>query len=168
MRPMRSWIGRAKRWLRTHSTRAFLVLSIGTVAAYGAYAWGRALLAPTAGLPEGERNLFGRFVAWPGGTWVAFAIGAIVLGILLVPDGRLEGRWRWLAARTAWWSTLCFAVLQLLDDHLLGQAGTSNPLDLEIPYQDLLEIPVLALLAVVFVGALVTLPFRLVRRRAPA
>ena len=61
-------------------------------------------------------------------------------------DGRLEARWRSLAARTAWWGALCFAVL----------------------HQDLLEIPVLALLVVVFVGTLVTLPFRLVRRRAPA
>jgi hypothetical protein len=99
---------------------------------------------------------------------LVLARSAVVLGILLVAGGRLEARWRSLAARTVWWSTLCFAVLQLLDDHLLDQAGTSNPLNLEIPYQDLLEIPVLALLVVVFVGTLVTLPFRLVRMRVSA
>lgn len=166
---MRARVKRANTWLRTHPMRGLLALAAGAALAFGCYRWGRVLLAPSEGLPEGERSLFGRFLAWPGGTYIAFGLGTIVLGLLLVPDGRLDGRWRWLAARAVWWATIVFATLQMFDDHLLDQAGTSNPLGVEIPYpfQDLLEIPCLLLLGVVFLGGLVTLPARLLRRKAP-
>jgi hypothetical protein len=59
-------------------------------------------------------------------------------------------------------------VLQLLDDHLLDQPGTSNPSGIAIPYpvQDLAELPLLVVLAFTLGYALFALPAR-VRRRAP-
>ena len=98
---------------------------------------------------------------------IPLAAGAIVLALLLIPDGRFDGRWRWRLARLTWWTAIAFAVLQLLDDHLLGQAGTANPAGVEIPspFQDLLELPLLAMLSLGLLGALVSLPVRVFKRR---
>jgi len=147
-----------------------LALAVGAVVAYLCYHVGAMLLAPTEGLPADQRSLVGRFVAWPGGTMIPLAAGAIVLALLLIPDGRFDGRWRWRLARLTWWTAIAFAVLQLLDDHLLGQAGTANPAGVEIPspFQDLLELPLLAALSLGLLGALVSLPVRVFKRRKMA
>jgi hypothetical protein len=154
-------------WLRGRPVRAVVALAVAAVAAYGSYRIGRVLLSPTQGLPEDQRSLLGRFVAWPAGTLIPLAIGAATLSVLLIPDGRFDGRWRWRFTRLAWWTTLAFAVLQLLDDHLLGQPGTSNPSGIAIPYpvQDMAELPLLVLLAAALGYALVGLPARV--RRVP-
>jgi MFS family permease len=157
---------RVTAWAQRRPAAATVVFAGCAAGASACYLIGAALLAPSEGLPEDQRSLLGRFVAWPGGTSVCFAIGTVILGLLLIPDGRFDGRWRWRLARITWWSTIAFAVLQLLDDHLMGQAGTSNPAHVAIPspYQDLAELPVMALLATALAAALVSLPFRVVKR----
>lgn len=160
-------MGDVNEWLSLRPVRAAAVLTAAAAFAYLCYRLGAHLLTPTEGLPEGQRSLLGRFVAWPGGTWISFAGGAIALGLLLIPDGRLEGRWRWALARLAWWASIGFAALQLLDDHLMGQPGTGNPLAVEIPspFQDLLELPFLAVLAATLIAAVAMLPVRLLHDR---
>jgi hypothetical protein len=155
-------------WLRRRPVGAAVTLAVAAVAAYASYRIGRVLLLPTEGLPEDQRSLLGRLVAWPAGTFMPLGLGATTLSVLLIPDGRFDGPWRWRFARVAWWTTVALAVLQLLDDHLLDQPGTSNPSGIAIPYpvQDLAELPLLVVLAVTLGYALFTLPAR-VRRRAP-
>ena len=167
MRQMTASVKQVNTWVQARPMRRLLMLAAGAAVAYGFYRWGRVLLAPTEGLPADQRSLFGRFVAWPGGTWIPFAMGSVTLGLLLVPDCRLDGRWRWRAGRVAWWATLAFVILQVFDDHILDQPGTVNPSGIAVPspFQDLLEIACLALLGIVFVGAVVTLPARVLRRR---
>lgn len=151
------------RWLEHRPGRAALALGGGAVVAYTCYRVGAGLFEG-----EGDQNLLGRFVAWPAGTFPPLAAGAVVLGLLLVPDGRLGGWWRSALARVAWWTALAWALLQLLDDHLLDRPGTPNPLDLALPYpfQDLLEIPVILVMVLVFGLALARLAGRIVRRTA--
>jgi len=156
-----------ERRLLAHPRRAFGGLLLGACLTYAAYRTGHAILSPTEGMPADDRSLVGRFVAWPGGAWPPLAAGTLILGTLLLPDGRFEGRWRTRLAVVTAWATIAFAALQLLDDHIMDQAGTPNPLGVEIPYpvQDLLEIAVIAVLAVSLGASLISLPVRLVRRR---
>lgn len=97
-------------------------------------------------------------------------MGVAVLGLLLVPDGRLDGPLRGRIAWLAWRATLGFALVQLLDDHILNHAGVDNPLGFSIPspYQDLLSLVGLVGLAVAGAAALATLPSRLIARRRRA
>src|SRR5439155_17409296 len=167
---MMKWIGSTNRWLARRPVRSAMALAVGAVVAYLCYRIGATLLAPTEGRSADRRSLLGRFMAWPGGMMMPLAAGAIVLGVLLIPDRRFDGRWRLILARVTWWTAIAFAVLQLLDDHLLGQPGTVNPAGVEIPspFQDLLELPLLAILGLGLLGALVTLPGRVLERRKTA
>ena len=156
-----AWIRTVNRSIAEHPVRAVLLFAAGAAIAYASYVTGLAMFAT-----DEEATLFGRFVAWPGGTLPPLALEAVVLGVLLIPDGRLDGRWCLTIAITTWWVALVFALFQLLDDHLMGHAGTENPLGLAIPspYQDLLELPMIAALVGALVVAVLTLPFRLWKR----
>lgn len=151
------------RWLEHRPGRAALALGGGAVVAYTSYRVGAGLFEG-----EGDQNLLGRFVAWPGGTFPPLAAGAVVLGVLLLPDGRLGGWWRSALARLTWWTALAWALLQLLDDHLLDRPSTPNPVALAVPYpfQDLLEIPLITVMALVFGLSLAGLARRIVHWKA--
>ncbi len=155
------WIRMVNRSIAGHPIRAALLLAVGAAIAYVSYVTGLAMFGTNE-----EATLFGRFVAWPGGTFPPLALGAAVLGVLLIPDGHLDGRWRWVIAIATWWIALVFALFQLLDDHLMGHAGTENPLGVAIPapYQDLLELPMIATLTGALGVVVLTLPFRLWKR----
>ncbi len=151
------------RWLATHPVKATLVLAFCAAITYASYRIGRSLLEPTRALPEGQRSLVGRYFAWPGGMWVAFAFGTVAMATLLIPDGRIDGKLRFLLARVIWWSTATFAFLQFFDDHLLDQAGTGNPSGIYIPYpiQDLAELPVIGAIVISLLLGIVSLPWRI-------
>jgi len=121
-------LARFERRVRREPAKATLALMVGAGIAYASYRGAGNLFDG-----DGDQNLLGRFVAWPGGTWPALSAGALVVGLLLVPDPRLEGRRRWAIARVTWWTTLVFAIFQIFDDHLTGHAGTPNPLNVSIP-----------------------------------
>jgi len=148
---------------RTGSIRRAAMLAAAGALAAGSLWYGSVALETGSSLP------LGRWVAWLGGTVPPIAIGVAVLGLLLVPDGRLDGPIRRKLAWLAWRMTLGFVVVQLLDDHIFDHAGMDNPLGISIPfpYQDLLSLVGLVGLAVAGVGALVTLPSRLIARRTP-
>jgi hypothetical protein len=96
--------------------------------------------------------------------------GLVVWSLLLVPAARLEGSW------TRRFGALCLAgttagvIVQLLDDHVLNNAGTDNPLGIAIPspYQDYLTGLALLVLAAALVGALITAPGRIAGNRRAA
>ena len=112
-----------------------------------------------------------QWLAWPGGATPFFVAGLVVWSLLLVPAARLEGSW------TRRFGALCLAgtaagvIVQLLDDHVLNHAGTDNPLGIAIPspFQDYLTGRLaLLVLAVAFVGALITAPGRIAEHRRAA
>ena len=162
---MVGWIRRTNRWLVERPLLAASILAGAAVIAFACYRLGLGMF-----VSDQDANLLGRAVAWPGGTAPAFAAGAVVLGLLLLPDGRLEGRWRRGIGVAVWWVALLFALFQLLDDHVFGHAGTDTPIVVAIPYpiQDLAELPMIGFLLVALAVALITLPWRLGRRRAQA
>jgi hypothetical protein len=132
-------------------------LAVATFLTYACLQLGSVIL-------EGDPDsLLGRAVTWLGGTFMAFGFAAVTLGVLLIPDGKTDGKLRRAAALVTCWASFMFAALQLLDDHVLNHPGISNPLGLAIPYQDYVEIPILFSLLCGFAIAVVTLPIRLAR-----
>lgn len=107
-----------------------------------------------------------RWLAWPGGATVFFVPAFISWLLLLVPSGRVDGRWTRRVAVMIIWGTATGGIVQLLDDHVFNHPGTENPLGISIPFpfQDLLTLVALVLLGVGFLGTLITFPQRLAAR----
>ncbi len=103
------------------------------------------------------------WVAWLSGTLPFLIPGLVLWLLLLIPSGRIEAPWTRKIASLVLIAVGLGTVLQLLDDHVMGHAGTDNPLGFSIPFQDYLQIPVMALLALGALGTVVTLPGRVLR-----
>jgi hypothetical protein len=118
-----------------------------------------ALLAQPNSLPAGEAMAW--LAAW---VWIPY-IGCIVLSLLLFPNGRLpSSRWRWLAWLTVL-VTIAGAVWVALSPGTIANLGSiRNPLGIEglpsgyKPVQTIMP-------ALLFVAAVSTLGFRLLRAR---
>lgn len=111
---------------------------------------------------------------WGAAPWIRlpgaiapFVVGGLLIWlVLLAPDGRFTGTWTKRSASACLAATLSGIVIQLLDDHVNGHAGTDNPLGFNLPLQDVFTLVALVVLGLAFLGAVLTLPGRISRSRA--
>lgn len=132
-----------------------VILIIGCMIAIGS------ALVGTKGFEEGWSA--SPWLAWPSGMLPFLVPGFVAWLLLLVPPGPLENPWTRRIGTTLIVAVVLGSVLQLLDDHVMGHAGTDNPLGFSIPFQDWLTAVPLTMLGVAFVGTLLVTVYRLAR-----